>query len=272
MVVIDELSFRFVEGVGFRRFCNVMQPKFTPIPSRHTISREVFNIFKNERDKLKKAIKGRRICFITDTWTSIQNLCYMCLTTYFIDDNWKLQKRIINFQQVEDHKGETLGKKIESCLIEWNIDSIFTLTVDNASSNNLAIQYLKTITKYWNETILQHEFIHMRCCAHILNLVVSDGLKEIDDSIANIRLAVRHVRSSPHRHDTFKKCATILKLDSKALVCVDVPTRWNFTYLMLEAAKKYEKAFNRLKFVDSNFEPYFKDVDGGIKRSPSELD
>ncbi|XP_028067456.1 uncharacterized protein LOC114270204 [Camellia sinensis] len=76
-------------------------------------------------------------------------------------------------------------------------------------------------------------------------LVVSDdGLKEIDDSIANIELAVRYMRSSPHRHDVFKKCAATLKLDSKALVCLDVPTRWNSTYLMLEAAEKYEKAFN----------------------------
>ena len=80
-----------------------MQLKFAPIPSRQTISREVLNIFKNERDKLMKAMKRRRICFMTDTWTSIQNLCYMCLTARFIDDNWKLQKRIINFQQVEDH-------------------------------------------------------------------------------------------------------------------------------------------------------------------------
>ncbi|XP_028061486.1 zinc finger BED domain-containing protein RICESLEEPER 2-like [Camellia sinensis] len=94
----------------------------------------------------------------------------------------------------------------------------------------------------------------------------------MDDSIANIRLAVRYVRSSPHRHDAFKKFTATLKLDSKALICLDVPTRWNSTYLMLEAAEKYEKTFNRLKFVDSNFEPYFKDVDGGIRRSPNELD
>ncbi|XP_028084186.1 zinc finger BED domain-containing protein RICESLEEPER 2-like [Camellia sinensis] len=112
----------------------------------------------------------------------------------------------------------------------------------------------------------------MRCCAHILNLVVSDGLKEMDDSIINIRLAVRYVRSTPHRHDVFKKCAATLKLDSKALICLDVPTRWNSIYLMLEAAEKYEKAFNRLKFMDSNFEAYFKDVDGGISRSPKEFD
>ncbi|XP_028053531.1 zinc finger BED domain-containing protein RICESLEEPER 2-like [Camellia sinensis] len=233
MVIIDELPFRFVGGVGFKRFCNVAVPKFTPIPSRHTIAREVTNIFNNERDKLR---------------------------------------RIINFQQVEDHKGETLGRKIELCLLEWNIDSIFIVTVDNASSNNLTIQYLRRNTKYWKGTILEHEFLHMRCCVHILNLVVSDGLKEMDDFIANIRLAVRYVRSSPNRQDAFKKCAAYLKLVTTALVCLDVPTRWNSTYLMLEAAEKFEKAFNRLKYEDSNFETYFKDVDGGIRRIPNEED
>ncbi|XP_028078736.1 zinc finger BED domain-containing protein RICESLEEPER 2-like [Camellia sinensis] len=93
----------------------------------------------------------------------------------------------------------------------------------------------------------------------------------MDDSIANIRLAVRYVRSSPHRHDAFK-CVATLKLNSKALVYLDIPTRWNSTYLMLEATEKYEKAFNCLKFVDSNFKPYFKNVDGGIRRSLNELD
>ncbi|XP_028065061.1 zinc finger BED domain-containing protein RICESLEEPER 2-like [Camellia sinensis] len=101
---------------------------------------------------------------------------------------------------------------------------------------------------------------------------MSDGLKEMDDSIANIRLAMRYVRSTIHRHDVFKNCVVTLKLDSKALVCLDVPIRWNSTYLMLEAAEKYEKAFNCLKFVDSNFDPYIKDVDGGIRKNPNEFD
>lgn len=41
MVIIDELPFRFVKRIGFRKFCNVMQPKFSWVPSRQTISREV---------------------------------------------------------------------------------------------------------------------------------------------------------------------------------------------------------------------------------------
>lgn len=147
MVIIDELPFRFVENYGFRKFCRILQPKFLNIPSRQTVARNVIQIYDDERMKLKKSLKGRRVCLTTDTWTLIQNLNYMCLTCHFIDDEWKLHKRILNFCQVDDHKGETIGKKIEECLLEWNIGSIFTLTVDNASSNNTTIKFLEANTK-----------------------------------------------------------------------------------------------------------------------------
>ena len=71
----------------------------------------------------------------------------MSLTCHFIDDDWKLHKRILNFCKVEDHKGETIGIKIEMCLRERDINGIFTLTVDNASSNGATIKFLQTVTK-----------------------------------------------------------------------------------------------------------------------------
>ncbi|CAL5331346.1 unnamed protein product [Camellia sinensis] len=259
MIVLDELPFRFVEGEGFKRFCAVLQPKFKNIPSCVTIAGDIVGIFNNQRDRLRKVLKGCRICLTTDMCTSIQNLNYMCLTAHFIDDDWKLQKRIINFGRVEDHKGETIGKKLEMCLLEWNIGSIFTLTVDNASSNCTTIKFLKRKTRDWKGTILGRGFFHMRCCAHILNVIVGNGLKELHTSIARVCEAVRYVRSSPNRYEVFKKCVEKQKIVSKSLVCLDVPTRWNSTYLMLEAA---EKAFERLDDEDSNYRAYFKVCEG----------
>ena len=186
MVIIDELPFRFVEGYGFQRYATTLQPKLRirDISSRQTVARDVIGIYGVEREKLRGALKGRRVCLTTDTWTSIQNLCYISLTGHFIDDDWKLHKRILNFCQVEDHKGETIGRKIEMCLREWGINGIFTLTVDNASSNGTTIKFLENVIKDWEGTVLEHEFLHMRCCAHILNLIVGDGMREINASIA----------------------------------------------------------------------------------------
>ncbi|RYQ94692.1 hypothetical protein Ahy_B08g089633 isoform B [Arachis hypogaea] len=93
--------------------------------------------------------------------------------------------------------------------------------------------------------------MHMRCCAHILNLIVGDGMKEIDSSITKIRIACKVFRSSSVRMQAFKKCVQEANITSKASVVLDVPTRWNSTYLMLEAAEKFESAFSRLSYQDS---------------------
>ncbi|KAL5564284.1 hypothetical protein UlMin_027448 [Ulmus minor] len=55
MVVIDELPFRFVGGLGFRSFCAVIQPRFV-IPSRMTIAIDVVHLYNSEMEKLKKRV------------------------------------------------------------------------------------------------------------------------------------------------------------------------------------------------------------------------
>ena len=131
------------------------------------------------------------------------------------------------------------------------------------SSNNLTIRFLKRTTKLWKGTILGHEFLYMRCCAHIQNLIVSDGLKDLESCKENVRHAERYVRSSPNRLDTFKKYEESMKIESKSLLCLDVPTRWNSTYLMLEPAEKFESVFQRMGEEDFNYKHYFLDYEGG---------
>jgi hypothetical protein len=133
--------------------------------------------------------------------------------------------RILNFCIIDDHKGETVGRKIELCLRARGIDSIFTFTVDNASSNGGTIKFLETVTKNWKGTILRHQFLHMRCCAHILNLIVGEDLKERESSIFKVHDAVRYVKFSPNRFQIFKDYVNTLGIESKSLLCLDIVTR-----------------------------------------------
>ena len=162
--------------------------------------------------------------------------------------------------------GETIGSKIEMYLREWGVDGIFTLTVDNASSNGATIKFLQTVTKDWKGTILEHEFLHMRCCEHILNLIVGDGLKEIVESIARMGEATRYVKSSPNRNQTFRSFMERLGIESKCLLCLDIPTRWNSTYLMLDTVENVEKVFLSIDFEDDSYSSYFtnKENSGGL--------
>ena len=54
------------------------------------------------------------------------------------------------------------------------------ITLDNASNNDAAVSGLK---RYWQIKEDQSKIFHMHCCAHILNLIVKDGLKHVDDTL-----------------------------------------------------------------------------------------
>ena len=47
--------------------------------------------------------------------------------------------------------------------------------------------------------------MHVRCVAHILNLIVQDGLKDISISVKKVREVVRYIRNSPMRLRKFKE-------------------------------------------------------------------
>ncbi|KAM6545744.1 hypothetical protein CsatB_026480 [Cannabis sativa] len=257
-IILDELPFIHVEGEGFRQFVKYMQPKFDP-PSRITVARDIYQMFLYEKEKLRKVLKGQRICVTTDTWTSIQNICYMCVTAHWIDRNWVLQKRIISFVQVPNHKGDTIAVELVNCFKDWGGLKLFSVTVDNASSNDVAIDKLrKKYEKKKDVMVLNGKMLHMRCVCHIINLIVGDGLKDVHTSISSIRNAVRYVRSSPARLQKFKEYVAEENIESKSLLCLDVQTRWNSTYLMLEAALKFQKSFERLE-DDESYSNYFSD-------------
>lgn len=174
-----------------------------------------------------------------------------------MDNDWKYQKRIISFAVIPNHKGETVGRKIEEVLRDWGIRCVSSITVDNASANDVAVTYLKKKIKTMNGLMGDGSYFHMRCCSHILNLVVLDGLKEKHTSVTSVRDAVRFVKSSPQRAAKFKECVEFAGITSKKLVSLDVSTRWNATLFMLGSAVPFQVAFEKLEDEDPSYREYF---------------
>ena len=166
---------------------------------------------------------------------------------------------IISFVLVSSHKGEFIVKALESCLLEWGLRNIFTITVDNASSNDIAIGYLKNKFSTWGVSAVRCNYLHMRFITHILNLIVQDGLKEVFDSVKKVKECVRYIKNSPARLRKFREVAELVGIDSKAGLSLDVPTRSNSTYLMLKIASIYEKAFVQFDESKSSFRADLKD-------------
>ena len=90
-----------------------------------------------------------------------------------------------------------------------------TITVDNASYNDAVVAYLKRKFKIKNGLLGEGDHFHMKRVAHIVNLVVMDGLKDQDMSISNIRNDVRFVRSSTQSALKFKECIEMSRITCK---------------------------------------------------------
>lgn len=63
-----------------------------------------------------------------------------------------------------------------------------------SNNNDLVIDYMRMRIKDKDCTILGGEFLHIRCAAQILNLIVTNDLKHVHDLIIKVRNDVRYVR------------------------------------------------------------------------------
>ena len=88
------------------------------MPSQKTIGRDVMELFFEEKVMLKSLIcnNKQRVSLTTNLWTFVQNMSHIVITTHFINSDWCLNRRIISFSAIEDHRGKLIGKKIVACL------------------------------------------------------------------------------------------------------------------------------------------------------------
>jgi len=260
LIIRHGLPFKFVEYPELRTWISYLNPEATLV-SRNTIKKDILRIFDREKIKLKGELHNitSRICLTSDLWTSCTTEGYISLTAHYVDSNWKLRTKILNFCHFPPtHTGFELSKKINACLHDWEIEKrIFSITLDNASSNDVLVKTLKNQLVLNNSLVCSGEFFHVRCSTHILNLIVQEGLKVLGDALHQIRESIKYVRGSETGMIKFKECLQqIGNIDSSSGLCLDVPTRWNSTFFMLQSVVKYQRDSENLRLVDENYKYY----------------
>ena len=132
------------------------------------------------------------------------------------------------------HTAEALSIELIKCLSDWNVDrKLSTITLDNCSTNDAIARMLLDQLKRHNKMILGGKLLHMRCCAHILNLIVKDGLEVLGNRLEIIREHIAYWVATPKRLEKFEETAKQVRITCKKKLILDCRTRWNSTYLML---------------------------------------
>ena len=142
------------------------------------------------------------------------------------------------------HNAEVLADALKQCIQSWNLDlRLASITVDNCTTNDAMMDIIKDSFPY-GSLLLDGEFLHMRCCAHILNLIVQDGLNAVVyDGVNRIRESVVFWTGSDKRVQKFEGVANQLASGYKRKLTLDCKIRWNSTYEMLCVAINYKEVF-----------------------------
>ncbi|XP_048604271.1 zinc finger BED domain-containing protein RICESLEEPER 2-like [Brassica napus] len=275
IIIYHDLLFKYIEYEKVRERDRFLNPDVQHI-CRQTAAADVYKRYEIEKAKLIEVFvkhKGR-VCFTADLWTARSVVMgYICITAHFIDENWRLNNKILAFCNLKPpYSGEEIAKAVYDCLKGWGLEKkVFTITLDNAKANDSMLNILKhrllSSNGSSNGLLCNGKFLNVRCSAHILNLIVKAGLELATSLIENIRESVKFVKASESRKDSFAICVESAGITSGAGLSLDVSTRWNSTYEMLARALKFREAFAILNLYERGYKwlPSEEEWERGVK-------
>ena len=161
---------------------------------------------------------------------------------------------MLAFEQLNgSHTGINLASVVFDILQEYDImEKFFCMTTDSASNNGTMVRQLERLLEEegipWN-----HEVHHIRCLAHVINLVVGAFLKNLVDGdgisfktvLLKIRSLAKALRRSTLLWEAFVEICKYYHINPMTIP-VDVAPRWDSAYGMLEIVIYLRKAIHRL--------------------------
>jgi hypothetical protein len=86
----------------------------------------------------------------------------------------------------------------------------------------------------------------MCCVAHIINLIVRDGINVMDKDIKRVGDSVGFLSATPKRHEHFESIAAQMNIKYEKRIALDCKIRWNSAHLMLSTILEYQIFFEWL--------------------------
>ncbi|GJY91012.1 zinc finger BED domain-containing protein RICESLEEPER 2-like protein [Tanacetum coccineum] len=223
-------------------FQNTMLPRYNHV-SRLTLKRDAMKLWATAKQLIIDGFLNlnARFNITTGVWSAGHGLpgSYLCVTAHWIEPStWQMMKRVIAFEDFQvPHTGGRLARMLRNTFVRFNLeDKVLSITLDNASNNTSAIDKLKL--KY--EPPMEGRFYHSRCVAHIINLVVQEGLKvkSINAIKESFKTMLKDVFKSGGTN--YSKYIRICREADKPAYSSnwDVPTRWNSTYHVFQSGLK----------------------------------
>lgn len=228
--IVEDSIFRLVTGTNF---------------SRKLISETVRKQYEDKKQIVRHMVNSiEHLSLTTDIWTcsTKSNEAFACYTAHYFE-NGEVKQVLLDFMAMpESHSGSYLNIKLRELIEYYDIERrITSVTTDRASNNNSAMQLLNAHQTYLNLPHVEQ----INCFCHVINNVVQHSTKTLDATIEKARNVCLTIKRSSNLSRKLENACRKWQIKSKKLL-IDVDTRWNSLYLMLERMVQLRIPLNEL--------------------------
>ena len=256
MIIMHDYPLHIVEHSGFINFVHALQPQFN-VASFNSIQGDCVALYLREKQNLSNTLNEipGRVSLTLDMWTSDENLGYVFLTGHFIDDEWKLHRRILNVVMVSSPESDdAYGQAVVACLADWSLESrLFTITLDQSFSSETMMGNLRGVVSVKNPLMFNGQLLIRNCFARILCSLAQDAIGAMADTVKKIRDSVKYVKTSDAHEEKFLELKHQLQVPSTKTLFLNDYTKWNSTYHMLADACELKEVFTCLDTYDPDY-------------------
>ncbi|KAK0384767.1 hypothetical protein NLU13_7245 [Sarocladium strictum] len=303
-LIENNLSFNSLGSDSFKALIRYLNPDI-PIINRSKLKTSLNALFTTELTKLNQLLEANNKSYGSfsltfDIWTSRNSYSFLGIIATFLDDDFNLHYRLIAFNTLtEAHTGTYIYSQFKEAIQPYSgieVSNIFSFTRDNASNNNTFIEAFKD---HYSELSYKEFTRDIRCIAHIINLVAQEILRDyLASENTEIELSL-YIRSQSQYEEPdlttsniinrLRRLASLIKYSQeprkllleglerakkegnlehkKTTIPLDMPTRWNSTYYMIESTLQLRSALTYIYNNTTNREfkrIFFKDSDWAI--------
>lgn len=199
----------------------------------HAITLEIFRSMQEDvRASLEHV--NSKVSITLDFWTSYEQLFYMAVKCYWIDENWSSHKVLLDVVHIPyPCTGPEIFHALMKVLRTFQIDKkILSCTHDG---NPHAVHACHALKEELDAQ--QVPFYYIPCAARTLNLIIEDGLRTPKPIFSKIREFALELNSVPEIVQDFKQLAAICHEGSWKFP-LDTSASWNGDYAMLDIVRK----------------------------------
>ncbi|WVZ88461.1 hypothetical protein U9M48_034981 [Paspalum notatum var. saurae] len=114
---------------------------------RQTTARDMIKLYNDRKVNLIDALKTdvSSVCLTSNIWAGKAKEDYLSVVGHFVNSKWELEKRLLGLRLIDGkHSGVNIANLVATVIDDYALtDKVFAITLDNASSNNTAMKYLR---------------------------------------------------------------------------------------------------------------------------------